>query len=811
MRKTMSKNATWLLLAVVAVGIAAVVWFCRSEPLRTVQPTHIVLISIDTCRADHLQCYEQPAPAIASAAWQVSEPHTPNLDALSEEGILFENVVSPAPITLPAHCTMLTGTIPPYHGVHDNGTYYLDDVITTLPEVLRDHGYVTGAITSAFVLDSRYGLDQGFDDYNDRFDEPGAVERKGAETTQYACSWLDQHQHEQGFLFLHYFDPHMDYEAPGPWADRFLDHPYSGEIAYTDVCIGEVVKKLKDLGIYDTTLLIVTSDHGEMLGEHGEVTHTYFIYQGALRVPWIIKLPHAVGASPVEVGKTEPRRIGALVGVVDIAPTICGLLGIEMPDPVQGTDRSGWIWGRPSADAHQPQYCESITPIKYNANPLCGLVTSDWKFIHTTRPELYNLQDDAGESRNLVDHDPDQADSMLKQLQELLQIESPHKGSDPSLQDEQSVQNLNQLGYISGAAAVHDNLFALDPARGDPKDLITLHDPASQVHGHIHHKEFARAREICEKLVRQHPGISEGHWLLAKIAIEEGNYAEAADHLTRYLVIKPEDPIGHNRLGRVLWEQGHLDRAVRAYRRGLQLNPLLPEAHGDLGILLVRKGELDEGTGHLRKAVELKTDSDVAHRFLADALSTQQQFEQAAHHYEQAIQINAGNRAAHAGLVRILKSQGRQDEAIEHLREAIEANPDLVTAHQTLGELLQSQGKLVEALKHFRRAMALKPGSIAMMNNVAWVLATHPDQEVREAEEALQIAQRAANETGQTNPVVLDTLAAAYANANQYDLAVSTARLALELLTQPSQEALKKKIRERLELYEQGQPYREPR
>jgi len=226
---------------------------------------------------------------------------------------------------------------------------------------------------------------------------------------------------------------------------------------------------------------------------------------------------------------------------------------------------------------------------------------------------------------------------------------------------------------------------------------------------------------------------------------------------------------------------------------------------------LVRKGELDEGTGHLRKAVELKTESDVAHRFLADALSTQQQFEQAAHHYEQAIQINAGNRAAHAGLVRILKSQGRQDEAIEHLREAIEANPDLVTAHQTLGELLQAQGKLVEALKHFRRALALKPDSIALMNNVAWVLATHPDQEVREAEEALQIAQRAANETGQTNPVVLDTLAAAYANANQYDLAVSTARLALELLTQTSQEALKKKIRERLELYEQGQPYREPR
>ena len=192
-------------------------------------------------------------------------------------------------------------------------------------------------------------------------------------------------------------------------------------------------------------------------------------------------------------------------------------------------------------------------------------------------------------------------------------------------------------------------------------------------------------------------------------------------------------------------------------------------------------------------------------------MSKQQQFEQAAYHYEQAIQINAGNEAAHAGLARILNSQGRQGEAIDHLRQAVGVNPDFVTAHQTLGELLQSQGKLVEALKHFRRALALKPGSVALMNNVAWVLATHPDQEVREADEALQIAQRAANETGQANPVVLDTLAAAYANADQYDQAAVIAMSALKLLTEPDQAAARKKIRERLELYEQGQPYREPR
>ena len=211
----------------------------------------------------------------------------------------------------------------------------------------------------------------------------------------------------------------------------------------------------------------------------------------------------------------------------------------------------------------------------------------------------------------------------------------------------------------------------------------------------------------------------------------------------------------------------------------------------------------------MRKAVELSPDFEVAHQFLANTYLKTNEVEQAAHHYGHAIRINQANASAHFGLAQVRGSQGRQDEAIDHFRLAISANPKFAAAHQNLGNLLQSQGKQVEALKHYRRGLELRPDSVALMNNVAWILATHPDLEIRQAEDALRLAQQAADRTHYAAPYLLDTLAAAYANQNQYDRAVETARTALELLTEPDQEAVRRQIRERLELYEQGQAYRE--
>ena len=276
----LSGKFRFILLSLAIVGALAL-WFLYKSDDAPQKIRNVLLISIDTCRADHLSCYGYKSQI------------TPNIDAVAAEGILFENVIAPIPQTLPSHSSMLTGTIPPYHRVRENVGYLADESNVTLAEILSDAGFATGAAISAFVLDSQFGINQGFDDYFDRFEKPleddQVLERPGGETTDVAIEWLEKNKDKRFFFFLHYYDPHTKYEPPEPFASQYASNPYAGEIAYTDHCIRQVLDKLKELGLYDSTLVIITSDHGEMLGEHGELTHMYFIYQGAIKVPLIIK------------------------------------------------------------------------------------------------------------------------------------------------------------------------------------------------------------------------------------------------------------------------------------------------------------------------------------------------------------------------------------------------------------------------------------------------------------------------------------------------------------------------------------------
>ncbi len=296
-------------ILIIALSIAGWYLYNNSDARRI---KHIVLISMDTTRADALSCYGNRYKTTA------------NIDALAREGVLFENAIAPTPLTLPSHSTMLTGTTPPYHGIHDNIYYRLDMSHVTLAEILKKKGFSTGAFISSFILDSQFGLDQGFDHYNDELEDAqasfGANERRAGETSRLAIDWIDGHYKENMFLFLHFYDPHMDYEPPEPYDSMFTSSSlampsaikqfglYLGEVAYADHCIARVIDKLKSLGIYDSTLIIVTADHGEMLGEHEEITHGYFIYRSVVRVPLVFKLP----------GRSRSARIKNTVGLVDI-------------------------------------------------------------------------------------------------------------------------------------------------------------------------------------------------------------------------------------------------------------------------------------------------------------------------------------------------------------------------------------------------------------------------------------------------------------------------------------------------------------
>ncbi len=697
---------------------------------------HVVLISIDTCRADRLGCYGYPRDT------------TPRIDALAGQGFLFRNALAHVPLTLPSHSSMLTGTIPPTHGVHDNLRFRLGSANVTLAEWLQERGYATAAVIGSYVLDRRFGLNQGFDHYDDDMGESAveghAAERRGSKISRLAIDWLEHHHDEPFFLFLHFFDPHRHYVPPEPFRSTFADDPYAAEIAYADKCIGQVIDKLKQLGIDDETLVVVTSDHGEMLGEHGEQTHGYFIYDSSVRVPLIFRPPNRRGAAVIE----------EQAALIDIVPTICGLLGIEAPPDVQGIDLSGFFAGRDVPAMDRPLYCESLTPTKYDANALTGVVHGRWKYIQATRAELYDLENDPGESNNLVEQEQQRTRLMQAHLRRVL--DTQQRVTDGGMAaDEEARRRLESLGYVSGGASGADLKF--DQSKDDPKDLIDFHRANTQVLDLIHEGKLSDAAEACALLIEKRPGFATGHLQLARIGTDRDDTAAAVVHLRRALELKPDDAYAHHHLGLALAGQDRLDEAVGHYRRALEIEPEHAEAHDGLGTALFALEKIEEAIEHHRRALALrpqftaarenlgnalsalgrhedaidlfraalKNDPDVpeAHFNLGLAFETQGRPDDAIRCYRRALKIRADYPEAHYNLGMALAARGRADKAIEHYRLALRARPDYAEAHNNLGNALARGGRLDEAVIHFRQAVRIKPDLAEALNNLAHALA----------------------------------------------------------------------------------------
>jgi arylsulfatase A-like enzyme len=534
---------------------------------------HIVLISMDTTRADALSCYGN------------KHKTTPNIDALAAEGVLFENAIAPTPLTLPSHSTMLTGTTPLYHGIHDNIYYQLDKSHVTLAEILKKKGFSTAAFIGSFMLDSQFGLDQGFDYYNDEFEDVqvslGINERRAGETSRLACEWIDDHYKENMFLFLHFYDPHMKYDPPEPFDSMFTDSSlamssviaqfslYTGEIAYADHCIGQVINKLKSLSIYDSTLIIVTGDHGEMLGEHKEITHGFFIYRSVVRVPLVFKLP----------GRSRQARVKNTVGLADIVPTICSLLNIEPSSDVQGKDITPYLIRNDPVNLQKHVYCESLTPTKYKCNTLLALVSDRYKYIQTTRPELYDIIEDPKESNNLIDQDPNleaqnpeskRARLLKKRLQQIIERTVKEGSSNQTEFDEETIARLESLGYVSGGITED---FSFDQSLNDPKDRITYHILDSRVIPRIYQKKFDEAREMSEQMISLRPELYQGYLNLARIALEEKDFATAVKVLKKAIRCDPNQYVVHGELAAVLFEEKEFDQSLFHVQESLRLNP----------------------------------------------------------------------------------------------------------------------------------------------------------------------------------------------------------------------------------------------
>ncbi|MBN1765654.1 MAG: sulfatase-like hydrolase/transferase [Sedimentisphaerales bacterium] len=586
------------ILALIFVGAGYWILFRRS--VNKIQ--NVLLISIDTCRPDYLSCYGY------------SDKTTPNIDAVAGEGVLFKHVFSPVPLTLPAHSTMLTGTIPLYHGVHDNKGYQLSPSSVTLAEIFKQQGFNTGAIVGSFILDRQFGLSQGFDYYNDAIeDEIGedgyCIERKGEEVTRLANDWLTKNRQNPFFLFLHYYDPHVDYAPAEPYRSQFfkespfkmteLKSLYTGEVAYADHCLGLVINKLKELNLYDNTLVIITSDHGEMLGEHGEAEHSYFIYQGVVKVLLVMRIP----------GNSEPRIIDTPVGLVDIVPTVCGLLGIEYSQELSGIDLSLNVMNQKEPiEQERYFYCESLIPTYHKLNSLLGVVCGDWKYIQTTRPELYNWREDAGEEHNLIDEQKPRARIMQDRLREILesQLQRDLSGSQFEL-NEKARQRLESLGYVTDGS-VDENAFEFDQSKEDPKDYIKCHVRSSEIATLIHKGQDDRVVDICQELVKEYPRIPYVNRHLGDIYLKRKQYQEA---LYYYKVLVEQVPNNFEYLAniaRAYKETGQLDEAESYWQESLRLQPDQAKVYVSLAGLYYQQGEYQKAIDNWKKALSYRPD-----------------------------------------------------------------------------------------------------------------------------------------------------------------------------------------------------------
>ncbi|ANM30049.1 hypothetical protein ABI59_11410 [Acidobacteria bacterium Mor1] len=654
---------------------------CSGGAEEVAGPRNLVLISIDTCRADRVGPYRADS----------RDDVTPHIDALAAEGVLFERALSPAPTTLPAHASMLTGTIPPYHGVHDNGEILAGDN-RTLAEILGEAGWDTAAFVGALVLDEAFGIAQGFDTFDPRFDTPRRsdriLERRAEHVSDAAIEWLDQREAATPFfLFLHYYDPHQLFDPPEPYASRFADDLYDGEIAYTDAHIGRVLERLEALGVSESTLLVVTSDHGEMLGEHGELSHSYYVYEGAIRVPMVFHGP----------GVPRGRRVdGAPVGLVDLVPTVCSMLDVQLPEAadLDGIDLTPRMQAEAeAATVERAYYAEAVEATKYGSNPHLAWSGPRLKYIESRPPELFDPLADPGEEHNLAPDDAVRTFEMRDALFETIESRQ-REFEDTGVSDAAAAERLRGLGYVGAGSAGSDRL-AVDSERPTPRETLEFHVLNHQVPHLIFDGKLDQARARAERMLSDRDDYYGGHRYMGEIALAEKRPAAAAEHFAAALERKPGDAVlrrlradSLHRLGVRMQTQGHRGEAMARYREAIEAEPGHVDALTNLADLSAAGGDLDGAIELYGAALEHAPDHAEIHRRLGVALAYSGRPEQAVASYRRAVELNPESFELHAELGRLLIDSGRREDGVAMLQRAVQLAPSGSAARGDLEALL---------------------------------------------------------------------------------------------------------------------------
>jgi arylsulfatase A-like enzyme/Tfp pilus assembly protein PilF len=692
---------------------------------------NVLLVTLDTTRADRIHAYGFDAAA------------TPNLDRLAAEGVTFENAVAPAPLTLPAHSTMFTGKSPPGHGVRDNGGFFLRETELTLAERLKARGYRTGAFVGAYVLDSKWGLAQGFDAYVDDFDlsrEPSlslsSIDRPANDVTDRALGWLDGAAGSRFFAWVHYYDAHSPYEPPEPFNRRFPNRPYVGEIAFVDSEIGRLLAWLDARGVSNRTIVVALGDHGESLGEHAEGTHAFFVYESVLHVPFIVRAPYDTMAG---------RRVGDVVRAVDLLPTIADLLGLAAPEGIEGRSLTPLMTGA-LRELGLDAYAEAMYPrFHFGWSDLRALRSGRFKYIAAPRPELYDLETDPDEQRNLYGERRALAERMAGQLEAVERaFEQPDEQSAVAVEvDPDARARLAALGYVgtfvTGTAGPDRSALA------DPKDKIALFNlMTSAREASKRDKSSDVAIRALEKVVAEDPNVIDAWFMLGNEHVRRREHQRAIEMYRRALALKPDYDLAvinmahaYRSLGRdedalvgyrrfmeldpanaqiryeaaqIMLDAGELAGAAAELEEALRLEPTLAAARNALGVVRFRRGDADAAEREIRAALDVKPDVRLAHFNLALLAEERGDLRAAMDEYRQEIALHPASFRSQFNLARLYRQVGNRSSERDMLKKSIEVNPEFAEGHLFLARhYLETGEELDEAARLAARGLALGP------------------------------------------------------------------------------------------------------
>jgi arylsulfatase A-like enzyme/Tfp pilus assembly protein PilF len=736
----------------VAIGCCGCSRSGNSE-LRVPDGTPIVLISIDTLRSDRLPAYGY------------SGVQTPAIDRLRKDGILFEHAYTNVPLTLPAHLSLLSGLLPPDHGVHDNLGYTFDAATAPLmQQTLKGAGYATGAAVSAFVLRRATGIGAGFDFYQDEFEAasgPGiqAIQRPGRATLEVTQPWLRSVADSPFFLFFHIFEPHSPYQPPAKYSNRYPSL-YDGEVAAADEVVGDLVEELRNLGAYDRALVVLLSDHGEGLGDHGEDEHGLFLYRSTLQVPMMMKLPHAARAGD---------SIDSPVELIDVYPTVLSALGLADRVDLPGTP----LLALPSPRARtRPIYSETFFPrLHFGWSDLVSVIVGRHHYIDAPQPELYDLEQDPAETDNLVGREP----TLEAELRTVVEGYD-RRLAEPGPTEAETRRRLAALGYVGGASTVGDEILP------DPKTRVGALAKIQSAYRLYADGDFAGAASAFSEIVAENPGIDDAWEYLALAYLRLGRldaavktYRTALETLPRLQKLSlgaarffyqvgllddafvqaniaiPYDPVAaHTLLAEIALKRGDPEGAEAEAREAMNGNNRQPGPRLLLADILVARGDpeeaaglleatLDEGIraesvyaklavtyvwlGDLEKAEEsLKglEETDDLNTLLAFGrlASARERWGEARGWFERALAADPNNPTVKLNLGIVALTEGRVDDAENNLAEAVVGLPGSFEAWNALGVARVRQGDLDGAVEAWENAHRVDPGVVDVLFNL---------------------------------------------------------------------------------------------